>query len=114
MVLIDIEVLNSQLDYNLLLGISYMYSMRDVASTSFCLMTFPHNENIVMVDQLTYHDLQGPITPANVIPTIDTTFNSVTPPSLLTVGSNLFVDTSMMASFPLVPPPLKPSETAYL
>ena len=56
-VLIDIEVVNAQLDYNLLLGRSYMYSMRAIASTVFRLMMFPHKGNIVMVNQLTYHDL---------------------------------------------------------
>ena len=57
MVLIDIEVVNAQLDYNLLLaGRSYMYAMRAVASTVFQLMMFPHDGKIVNMDQLTYHD----------------------------------------------------------
>ena len=71
-VLIDIEVFNAQLDYNLLLKRSYMYAMRAVASTVFHLMMFPHEGNIVMVDQLTYHDLQGLTVPPNVIPAITT------------------------------------------
>ena len=37
-VLIDIEVVNAQLDYNLLLRRSYMYAMRAVASNIFRLM----------------------------------------------------------------------------
>ena len=49
-VLINIEVVNAQLDYNLLLGRSYMYAMRAVTSTIFHLMMFPHEGNIVMVD----------------------------------------------------------------
>ena len=49
-VLIDIEVFNAQLDYNLLLGRSYMYAMRIVASTIFHLMMFPHKGKIVIVD----------------------------------------------------------------
>ena len=40
-VLIDIEVVNAQLDYNLLLGRSYMYAMRVVASSVFLLMMSP-------------------------------------------------------------------------
>ena len=40
-VLIDIDVVNSQLDYNLLLGRSYMYAMHIVASTVFRLLMFP-------------------------------------------------------------------------
>ena len=56
MTLINIEAINSQLDYNLLLGCSYMYAMRVVASTVFRLLMFPHDGNIVTVDQFTYYD----------------------------------------------------------
>ena len=49
-VLIEIEVFNTQLDYNLLLGRSYMYAMRVVASTIFHLMMFSHKGKIMMVD----------------------------------------------------------------
>ena len=55
-VLIDIEVVNAQLDYNLLLRRSYMYSMRAVASIVFCLMMSPREGKIMTVDQLTYHE----------------------------------------------------------
>ena len=41
-VLIDIQVVNTQLDYNLLLERSYMYTMRAIASTVFHLTMFPH------------------------------------------------------------------------
>ena len=49
-VLIDIEVVNAQLEYNLLLGRSYMYAMRATTSTIFRLTMFPHEGKIVMVD----------------------------------------------------------------
>ena len=55
-ILIDIEVVNAQLDYNLLLERIYMYAMRVFVSTVFHLMMFPHEGKIVTVDQLTYHD----------------------------------------------------------
>ena len=51
-----------------------MYAMRAVASTVFHLMMFPHKGKIMMVDQLTYHDPQGLMTPANIIPTINTIY----------------------------------------
>ena len=41
MVLINIEVFNAKIDYNLLIGHSYMYSMQFVASTVFQLLMFP-------------------------------------------------------------------------
>ena len=99
-----------------------MYTMRVITSTVFHLMMFPHEGKIMTVDQLTYHDLQGLTTLANVIPTIttietqgETTHANVIPaintmvdntPSypLLNVGPSLFVDTTMMAHFPLVSP----------
>ena len=117
-VLIDIEVVNAQLDYNLLLGRSYMYAMRAVASTFFHLMMFPHEGKIVTIDQLTYHDPQGLTTPANIIPMINTidlqgmtTHSNVIPAvntmvdniqasPLLNVGHGLFADTTMKATFP--------------
>ena len=64
-VLIEIEVFNVQLDYNLLLGKSYVYTMRVVASAIFHLMMFPHDGKIMTVDQLTYHDMKGLTAPAN-------------------------------------------------
>ena len=51
-ILIDIEVVNTQLDYNLLLGHSYMYTMRAMASTVFRQMMFPHDGKIITIDQL--------------------------------------------------------------
>ena len=116
--LIDIEFINAQMDYNLLLRRSYMYSMRVVASSVFHLMMFPHEGKIVTVDELTYHDPQGLTTPANVIPTIATiepqgrpTHTNVIPTintmvdntlasPLLNVGPGLFVDTTMTAHSP--------------
>ena len=55
-ILIEIEVVNTQLDYNLLLGRSYMYTMRFVTSTVFRLMMFPHEGKIMTIYQMTYHD----------------------------------------------------------
>ena len=131
-VLIDIEVVNTQLDYNLLLGRSYMYAMQAVTSTVFCLMMFPHEWNIVTVDQLTYHDLQGLTTPfnfiptittiephgttthANVIPAINTMVDNTPAYPLLNVGPGLFADPTMTSPFPLVSPPPTQKQTTDL
>lgn len=53
---IDIEVINPPLDYNILLGRSYTYAMAFFASTVHRKMLFPHNVNIVKIDQLMYYD----------------------------------------------------------
>ena len=130
--MIDIDVINAQLDYNLLLGRSYMYAMRAVVSIVFCLMMFPHERKIVTVEQLTYHDPQGLIALANVIPTITTNElqvatthanvihatnivveNTPTSPPL-NVGPRLFTDPTMTDPFLLVSPPLTQKKTAEL
>lgn len=56
MVNIDIEVLDSQLEYNILLSWSYIYAMSAIASSVFQIMIFPHEDGIITVDKLTYHD----------------------------------------------------------
>jgi hypothetical protein len=42
-ILIDIEVIEVTLDYNILFGRSYMYAMEAVASSIFRTIMFPHN-----------------------------------------------------------------------
>ena len=97
-----------------------MYTMGVVVSNVFHLMMFPHEGNIVTVDQLTYHDLQGLMEPsniistintiepqgmtthANVVPTINTMVENTLASLLLNVGPGLFFDTTMMVPFPLV------------
>ena len=101
-------------------------------STVFCLMMFPHEGKIVMVDQLTYHDLQGLTTPTNVIPTITTielqlvtthanvilATNTVVENTLasppLNVGPGLITDPTMTYPFPLVSPPPTQKKTVDL
>ena len=72
--------------------------MRVMASTMFFLMMFPHDGNIVSMDQVTYHDPHGPMALANIIPTIDTALNITTTTPLLNVAHELFTYTSMKTS----------------
>ena len=51
---IEFEVVDAPLDYNLLLGRNWMYSMQAVASSLFHIVCFPHNGKIVMIDQMTF------------------------------------------------------------
>ena len=51
---IEIEVVDAPLDYNLLLGRNWMYSMQAVASSLFHIVCFPHNGNIITIDQTTF------------------------------------------------------------
>ena len=47
-------MVDAPLDYNLLLGRNWMYSMQVVASFVFRIVCFPHNGKIVMIDQMTF------------------------------------------------------------
>ena len=51
---IDVEVIDAPLDYNLLLGCTWFYAMKIVASTIFQLLCFPHQGKIVTINQLDY------------------------------------------------------------
>ena len=57
------------MDFNLLLGRYYVYAMKVFVSTLFRVMSFPHNGNIVTVDQLSFPSLVSTtnnMTPLNV------------------------------------------------
>jgi hypothetical protein len=49
---VDFIVVQSLLDFNMLLGHDYVYVMNVVVSTLFRVMHFPHNGSIVTIDQL--------------------------------------------------------------
>jgi hypothetical protein len=51
---VEVEVFDAPLDYNLLLGRSWIDSMRAVVSTLFCVVSFPHQGKVVIVDQLAF------------------------------------------------------------
>ena len=53
-VAIEVEVVDAPLDYNLLLGRNWMYSMQAIASSLFRVVCFPHNGNIVTIDQMEF------------------------------------------------------------
>jgi hypothetical protein len=53
-VCIDVMVVQGPLEFNLLLGWDYVYAMKVFMSTLFRVMHFPHNGNIVTIDQLSF------------------------------------------------------------
>ena len=97
--LIDINIVNTQIDYNLLLGHSYMYAMWVISSTVFWLLMFPHDGKIMNIDQLMYFDMKGLATPKDSLPTIDTTIDSVSIPSVSIIGLGLFSNAHMAYTF---------------
>ena len=53
------------LDSNLLLGCDYVYAMKAVVSTLFRVMHFPHDGNIVTIDQLSFVKPDYHVTPSH-------------------------------------------------
>ena len=53
-VAIKVEVVDVPLDYNILVGSNWMYSMQVVASSLFRVICFSFNGKIVMIDQIPF------------------------------------------------------------
>jgi hypothetical protein len=51
---VDVEVVDAPLNYKLLLGCNWTYSMTVVALYVFHTLCFPHEGKIVMIDQLSF------------------------------------------------------------
>jgi hypothetical protein len=51
---IDVMVVQSPLDFPLLLGRDYVHAMKDIVSTLFHVIYFPHDGRIVTIDQLSF------------------------------------------------------------
>ena len=64
-VCIDFMVVQGPLDFNLLLGCDYVYAMKVVVSTLFQVMYFPHDGNIVTIDQLSFVKPDYHVTPSH-------------------------------------------------
>jgi hypothetical protein len=47
-------VVQNPLDFSLLLGWDYVYAMKAIVSTLFCVIYFPHDGRVVTVDQLSF------------------------------------------------------------
>jgi hypothetical protein len=54
MVEVEVEVVDAPLDYNLLLGCNWTYAMVVVILFVFCVLCFPHQWEIVTIDQLSF------------------------------------------------------------
>jgi hypothetical protein len=106
MVNVEVEVFDAPLDYNLLLGCSWIDSMHVVVSTIFCIVRFPHHGKVITVDQLAFFNSD---TCTNNVP-----FISKTPPGYKNVGVGLLKDSTRMGTFPIPPPDIPPPLVASI
>ena len=92
---VEVEVVDAKLNYNLLLGRSWMHAMLCVLSTLFRLLKFPHEGKIVTIDQLSFFTSSS----ENNVPYVEKI-----PSPFESVGLGLFKDPALMGIFPLPPP----------
>jgi hypothetical protein len=99
---VEVEVFDSPLNYNILLGRSSIDSMCAFLSTLFRIVRFPHQGKVVTVDQLAFFNSD---TRTKNVP-----FIAKTPPRYENVSVGLLKDSTLMGTFPIppldVPPPL--------
>jgi hypothetical protein len=110
-ILIDIEVIDVTLDYNILFGRSYMYAMKAVASSVFRTIMFPHNGKIVTLDQLSYYEPNPSANVDNILPLIHTN-HEVYP--LVEMGPGIFKDPSLLGTYHGAPPLLPPNQVCVV
>jgi hypothetical protein len=110
-ILIDIEVIDAQLDYNILFGRSYMYAMKAVASSVFRKIMFPHNGKIVTIDQVLHYESNPSTNLDNILPLIHTN-KDVYP--LVEMGPGIFKDPSLLGTYHGAPPLLPPNQVCVV
>lgn len=94
---VEVEVVDTPIDYNLLPGRIWTHAMTFIVSTVFRVICFPHEGNTVTIEQLDYfkHDLN--ISSDSTIPIITNSEGSQ-----LNLGVGMYP--SLMGSFNIPPP----------
>jgi hypothetical protein len=95
-VCVEVEVVNAPLNYNLLLGWSWTYSMQAMVAIVFRVLLFPHEGRIATIDQLSF-SRPDPTLGASMVPMIDNP-----QPGVINVGVGLCP--SLMGTFDYPPP----------
>jgi hypothetical protein len=88
---VEVEVVDAPLDYNLLLGWSWTYIMYAVVATIFWVLCFPHEGQIITVEQFSF-SRPDPPSRASMIPMIDNL-----QPCTVNLGVGVFL--SLMGNF---------------
>jgi hypothetical protein len=99
-IIVEAEVVDEPLDYNLLLGHCWIYSMSSMVSTLFHVLFFHHQGKIVTVDQLAYFNSDSRIGNVPLIKQISYAYEDV--------GVGILKYSSLMGNFPLPLPNISP------
>ena len=92
---VDVEINDSPLDLNILLGHSWIYTMSAVVSYLFKVIKFPCQGKIVTINQLEYFNVDSRV---DNVP-----FVGKTPTNCENIGVGLFKD-SLLGAFHIPPP----------
>jgi len=94
---VEVEIVDANLEYNLLLGRNWIYKMAAIVSSLFCILCFPHEGRIVKINQLDYSPSDSHVTLDSTIPLVDNPHQPI---------ENLGVEmySSLMGIFDLPPP----------
>ena len=94
---VDVEVVDTPLDYNILLSHSLFYAMSIFMYLVFYVPFFPHEGNIFMIKQINYCiSFTKPNPMDNIVPLIRDN-----PSNYESVRVGLFENSSLMGVFPL-------------
>jgi len=93
---VEVEVVDANLTYNLLLGRSWMYAMRAVASSLFHVLCFPHQKRIITTDHLSFFTFSSSDGNVSFVEHISISYESV--------GVGLFKYLALMGVFSHPPP----------
>jgi hypothetical protein len=93
---LEVEVVDANLNYNLLLGRSWTHAMFCVVSSLFRVLRFPHEGKIVTVDQLSFFSSGSSNGNVPYVGNTEIPYESV--------GAGLFKDSALMGTFSLPPP----------
>jgi hypothetical protein len=104
-ILIEIEVIDSPLDYNILFKCSYMYAMKAVASSMIFTMMFTHNGRIVTIYQVSHYEPNPSSIIHNILPLVHTNPEAY---PLIEMGSRIFKDPSLLGTYHGSPPLIHP------
>ena len=78
-----------------------MYTMKDVASSVFRTMMFPHNGKIITINQVSHYEPNHSSNIDNILPLVHTNFDAY---PLIEMGPDIFKEPSLLGSYHGTPP----------
>lgn len=93
---VEVELVDVPLDYNLLLGCSWTYTMKEFISSVYRVIKFPHKGKVVTIDQLSFFQRESTQEEPD-IPLIDN-YNKESP----NVGIGLYPTLMGTINFPML------------